>query len=358
MEFAIRALDPKQVSKLIRRRPGHRGRTEVTRMPNGSPIWAFDVTDAYADLVGGASGKSENFRLTHTRPDHPVPVDGGIGLQIRLATDPTDLVADIRTIAGVLARDRHPELEFADRMRPLYDTALLDRLEQDLETLLTSNADEVQHRLSCVVPTQLADDVDDVGAFKVTLSGGTRIEPAITIDNLLNRARILQRGTRVPAFRDGRIAAYKDAACNYPIGDAKAIEWLEAVTIIGDQHFALVDGQWYEIDTDYQTRLRTRVAELLRIHSDLVLPEWRSGQTEGQYNDDAALDPDLGLVCLDRKGVRDEFHTRWGFEACDLLGPDNELIHVKKASGSSPLSHLFMQACVAIQGLEGSQPLP
>jgi uncharacterized protein (TIGR04141 family) len=66
------------------------------------------------------------------------------------------------------------------------------------------------------------------------------------------------------------------------------------------------------------------------------------------------VDPDLGLICLDRRGVKDEFHTRWGFEACDLLGPDNELIHVKKATGSAPLSHLFAQACVAVQGLEGS----
>jgi uncharacterized protein (TIGR04141 family) len=36
------------------------------------------------------------------------------------------------------------------------------------------------------------------------------------------------------------------------------------------------------------------------------------------------------------------------------LGPGNELIHVKHASGSSPLSHLFAQGCVAAQTLENS----
>ena len=118
LEFAIRALDPKQVSKLMRRRPGARGRTEVTRMPSGSSIWAFDVSDAYADLVGGPGGKSESLQLSHTRPDRPVPVDGGVGLRIRLATDPDKLVADIRIIAEVLDRERIADLEFADRMRP------------------------------------------------------------------------------------------------------------------------------------------------------------------------------------------------------------------------------------------------
>ena len=34
-------------------------------------------------------------------------------------------------------------------------------------------------------------------------------------------------------------------------------------------------------------------------------------------------------------------------EICDLLGPDNELIHVKRAEGSAPLSHLFSQATLA-----------
>ncbi|TDO51568.1 uncharacterized protein (TIGR04141 family) [Kribbella sp. VKM Ac-2527] len=315
---------------------------------------AFDVSDAYADIVGGAGGKSENLQLTHTRPDRPVPVDGGVGLRIRLPTDPAELVADIRTIAQVLDRERIADLEFADRMRPLQDTDTVARLDDDLEVMLSSNANEVGHRLSSVVPIELADAIDDVRAFKVRLNGVSGRETEVTADNLLNRAHILRAGTRLQAFREGRISAYADDGGSHLLGGTKAIEWLEAVTTIDDRHFALVDGHWYEIDTDYQERLRRTVSELLEVRSDLVLPDWRAGQSERTYNEDAALDPDLRLVCLDRKGVQDEFHTKWGFEACDLLGPDNELIHVKKASGSSPLSHLFMQACVAIQGLEGS----
>jgi uncharacterized protein (TIGR04141 family) len=38
-------------------------------------------------------------------------------------------------------------------------------------------------------------------------------------------------------------------------------------------------------------------------------------------------------------------------EICDLLGPDNELIHVKRAKGSAPLSHLFSQGLVSVQTL-------
>jgi uncharacterized protein (TIGR04141 family) len=36
---------------------------------------------------------------------------------------------------------------------------------------------------------------------------------------------------------------------------------------------------------------------------------------------------------------------------CDLLGPDCELVHVKRAKGSAPLSHLFSQGLVSAQTL-------
>lgn len=122
--------------------------------------------------------------------------------------------------------------------------------------------------------------------------------------------------------------AFKDEACTHSVGSSKAIQWLEATAVLPeDRHFAMVDGRWYEID---------------------------AGETERDYNENSALDSDFDFVCLDRRGVKDEFHNKWGFEACDLLGPDNELIQVKQATSSSPLSHLFSQACVAVQGLEGS----
>jgi uncharacterized protein (TIGR04141 family) len=88
--------------------------------------------------------------------------------------------------------------------------------------------------------------------------------------------------------------------------------------------------------------------------SSVALPPWRAAWTERDYNEHVAFDPDSRFVCLDRKGVRDDFHSHWGIEVCDLLGPEDQLIHVKHASGSSPLSHLFAQACVAVQTLQNS----
>lgn len=91
------------------------------------------------------------------------------------------------------------------------------------------------------------------------------------------------------------------------------------------------------------------------IGPSLDLPTWdlRKDPREEQYN---AHVPDVrpGYVCLDQKKVRGPLHTGNGVEVCDLLGPDNELVHVKRAEGSKPLSHLFWQGLVSAQALISS----
>jgi uncharacterized protein (TIGR04141 family) len=52
--------------------------------------------------------------------------------------------------------------------------------------------------------------------------------------------------------------------------------------------------------------------------------------------------------------VRSPLGARSSLEVCDLLGPHNELIHVKRASGSAPLSHLFFQGLTSAETLKAS----
>lgn len=49
--------------------------------------------------------------------------------------------------------------------------------------------------------------------------------------------------------------------------------------------------------------------------------------------------------------MRDPLGVRNSLEIFDLLSPDNELIHVKRAKGSAPLSHLFSQGLNSAQSL-------
>lgn len=59
----------------------------------------------------------------------------------------------------------------------------------------------------------------------------------------------------------------------------------------------------------------------------------------------------VGALCLDRTGVRTALQRGNGVEACDVLTADDVFIHVKRADGSAPLSHLFNQGLVSIETL-------
>jgi uncharacterized protein (TIGR04141 family) len=352
--FAVRTLDHRGVHALLRRRPGARGRTESTSVPGGLPIWAFDLED-YADLVGRAGGRAPGLRLTHAGDDdRPMAIDGGVGLGMRLGTMPTDLVSDIREVARVFKKAPQPELEFIERIRPVRDEPTVTVLDQQLDELLSRSADEIVGRIFPVVPLDVVDKVTTVSSYSLKIGQVARKVEELTLPNFLDRTKLQRPGQRVAALRDGKVGAYSDEQGRQQVAQASAISWIEATASIGSRRFAIVDGKWYEIDARYLERLRERVAALLAAPSSVNLPTWDRGDTERIYNEHVAFDPDNDFVCLDRKGIKDAFHHGWGFEACDLLGPGNELIHVKHASGSSPLSHLFAQGCVAAQTLENS----
>jgi uncharacterized protein (TIGR04141 family) len=127
------------------------------------------------------------------------------------------------------------------------------------------------------------------------------------------------------------------------------------------RRFFYMDGHWYEIGDQYVQASRDEIASLFPAQPSLDLPPWylATGRDEGDYNANVpCVRP--GYVCLDKnKRVRDPLGpSRSSLEICDLLGPDNELIHVKRAKGSAPLSHLFSQGLVSAQTLRYGRMRP
>ena len=157
-------------------------------------------------------------------------------------------------------------------------------------------------------------------------------------------------GKRLELLRAGRIQLCSASDGRDPLAGAKAIKWLEATCALESRRFHLIDGQWYEIGAAYLTAVRDEIERILRTPPALDLPAWQRGWSERRYNEAVPVLRD-GYVCLDRKGVPNPLRASNRIEVCDLLGPDDELVHVKQAEGSAPLSHLFNQALVSTQSL-------
>lgn len=112
--------------------------------------------------------------------------------------------------------------------------------------------------------------------------------------------------------------------------------------------FVLSGGAWYEVDDDYVNEIDTLVKdrEFLPM-SNLPLPTCDDdSMAEEDYN--RATATALGAYCQDQKlvylgGQKNKV------EPCDILTVSGQLVHVKRKTRSSSLSHLFAQARVCAE---------
>ncbi|MEV6982249.1 TIGR04141 family sporadically distributed protein [Sphaerisporangium sp. NPDC051017] len=213
--------------------------------------------------------------------------------------------------------------------------------------MLGSSADG---NVLAVVPTDCLDGYAQARRFTIKVGSACVKVDSLHAEHFLQRARLQRPGKRVEALRTGKVHMFRDEECTDATGGAAAIKWLEAVVAIDDRRYFLLDGEWYEIDVAY---LESKLDEIRRLFVDrpsVDLPAWRPGDHERTYNR-SVQDLDPGYLCMDREMVRTVFFNRGGFEVCDLLGPQDVLIHVKFAQGADSLSHLFTQGGVSAQTL-------
>jgi uncharacterized protein (TIGR04141 family) len=355
LRFGVRQLDSDRIRRLVHRLPGRRGRQDSILVPGGLPIWCYGL-DGYTSVVGHIGGDLKHTRLTFCQDGtRRVRIDGAAGLDTRLGVLPSDLVADIRAIAEICSeRAPDPLLESIENIFPVTDRKITGQLDADLDELLTWPVADAAGYLSPVVPMSRMDAF--LSAHSLTIKIGSahpRLVDHLDLRDFLHRTQCQKPGERAAALRRGEVRLFADADGTEFLGGSKAINWIEATLPVGPRRFFLLDGSWYEIAADYLIAMRADVERLLTVIPSLDLPKWDLQRDERSYNQHVQ-DVRPGYICLDRDPVQAGLHEAPGFEVCDLLGPGNELIHVKRAKGSSPLSHLFSQGLVSAQALATS----
>ena len=359
LRFLIRRLDSGQVQDLVRRRPDARGRTDSTLVPAGAPVWTLGIAEN-VEIIRRIGGHAKDLKVTFSsRSDRPVNVEGSAGLRMRFGVEPSALVADIRECERVCAEEEPDQaLSFVEYVQPVSDADTKEELDAEFERLLAGSPDAAEHLIP-VVPTSVLEYSGQAHSFTIRIGGARpRAVPTLELEDFLRRTRPQREGERVMALRGGYVNLNADDHGDEVLAHAKADRWLEASVSLGSRRFFLMDGDWFEIGADYVRASREAIGRLFPAAPGVDLPPWYlpKGRTEYEYNSDVTVRR-RGYLCLDRNAsVRDPLGARSTLEICDLLGPGDELIHVKRAKGSAPLSHLFSQGLVSAQSLIAGPP--
>jgi uncharacterized protein (TIGR04141 family) len=356
LSFVVRCLDPDEIVDVVRRTPGAKGRTDSTLVPGGTSVHLLRI-DRYAEMVRKLGGRTTDVPVRFSKlGTRPVSVEGSAGIRMRFATDPAGLIADIRAVAEVLrTQPVRPDLVFVENIVPVTSVTTSAQLDDQLELLLAAEPG-TGDGLSVAVPVQVLDQLPQARLFRVKIgSAPPRGVTEVRLDDVLGRTWLQPEGHRVEALRAGWIEMFSSSDGREPLARTPALRWIEASVSLGERRFVLLDGEWYELGAGYLEQLRKDVERLLTSPGTVTLPGWRRDsagkyEEEKAYNDRVA-DGDPRFVRLDRRLVQTQPGRSSGIEICDLLGPGEALVHVKKASSSAPLSHLFAQGLVSAQAL-------
>ena len=119
-------------------------------------------------------------------------------------------------------------------------------------------------------------------------------------------------------------------------------------TTLRGRSYLLSEGDWFEVDPDFVSRVDRDVALIEK--ASIQLPPAREGEEEAAYNQRAANE--TGIALMDFRLVPIGGST---IEVADLVSPSGHLIHVKRKTLSATLSHLFSQGRISAEALKADE---
>ncbi len=321
----------RSIDKTVLSESGLQARTQSSQ-PSDSTAFGIDIQQ---DLVRNISGKAKDKNL------YGSTIVGRDSLTVTIKVTPDTLDSFLREYLRTFSSDSYKEhFSFIDNVK-LCDSVKTTELDELLVNRIQSGNDI---RFWLAVPDIL--EWDDHSGF--VYSSGPRNETPgddINFESLkltLDESQIididfLKNQHVIRLDNDGKRTKNKWSIYRCVYAEIKAGSGST------ESLYILTDGSWYEIKKDFRGDIESEYAEIPKESEGLNLINYQRGEKEETYNE--RLKNSLNGYLFDKKPIT--ITGRSPFEFCDVLTRDNKLIHVKRYSGSSALSHLFNQGYVS-----------
>lgn len=324
-ERQIRSLDTKKFDEMVVSTNTQTSRTTEL------PTFGVDILRDILRAVTGKAPESSGYKA----------LTGADALVLGVDKPVTDLPALLRDLHSHYSDTKYQAaFGWIDHLSEVKDPALVETLDDQLVTQLQASDTSTTHM---AMPENL--DWADIEHFYIAPTRKT-VYPELDLDEYL-----AQKATGAAKLTVALLKGRKVSVKFLRNADADS-RWSVYQCLVSEQRvsgalFALIEGRWFAVADSLVDQVDRAIEAIPK--ASVTLPVGLPGESEGDYNARAA-GATASLALLDRKLVAPDGSTT-RIEFCDLLSTDGSLIHVKRKSRSSTLSHLFAQGHVSAEAL-------
>lgn len=324
-EHQIRSLDTKKFDEMVVSTTTHTSRT--TELPTFGVDVLRDILRAATGVAPADSGYKS--------------LSGADALVLGVDKPITDLPALLRELFNrYTARNYQNTFGWVDQLDEVRDPALAARLDEQLVSQVKVSDTTTTHM---AMPENL--EWEDIEFFRMAPTRNHAYEE-LDLDEYLAHPLTHAANLTIDRLKSRKVSvkflSSADAVARWSV-----YQCLVSEQRVDDRLYALIEGRWFEVAETLVQQVDSAVSAIPL--ASVSLPAGLPGESEADYNTRAAAhSPDLTL--LDKELVApDGSNTK--IEFCDLLSTDGSIIHVKRKSRSSTLSHLFAQGHVSAEAL-------
>lgn len=185
-------------------------------------------------------------------------------------------------------------------------------------------------------------DWDGLAGFKYKTSKKSAVHPDIHAAAFLDEvgdAAEIDDHTLKHRYRVNAIANDNDAVVKqWPV-----YRCLYCEVVSGSDTFLLNNARWFRIASDFVQRINDTVGKIA--DADIAMPAYQD-KSEPAYSRRVAEASNGHFELMDFRLIGSSSLPN-RIEFCDLYSRDRQIVHLKRYSGSSALSHLFAQGVVS-----------
>lgn len=330
LRVGLNRIDPSQIRSMDTKTFEDMVVTKNTQTSRSSDIPNFGV-DVSRDILRAVAGEPRDKTFAKR-------LAGSDALVLSLEVTPRDLAAKCDELLVAYEDTAYrADFEWIDHLEVVEDQARIDVLDLAMEAQLKAADTTTTHM---AMPEPIA--WEDIDTFRIA---GTR---KATYDDLDLSDYLSALGAKISEITIPRLKQRSVSVKYTRSGDFDGVwnvyQCLVSEQRLGSQLFVLIEGRWFAVSDTLVGQVDSFLGSLPT--TTPPIEDALSGELEPEYNARMANEHPSDLLLLDAK-IKRPGGASTGIEFCDLLSSTGELIHVKRKSRSSTLSHLFAQGSIS-----------